>query len=195
LTDFRLPLDEPLFRAVNQLQVGWLDALFVLASSRVFGGVLLGAFGLLLLGRYRRRALPALLQLGVAVALTDQLGARVWKPLVGRLRPSFALPPEAVRVLAPAANVGSMPSLHAANAFAAATVVALLVPRAGWVTLPLATLIAVSRVGVGVHWPSDVVVGAVYGSLLAWAVVVLVRWRWPAARLTPAQAGSGSPSA
>jgi undecaprenyl-diphosphatase len=179
LSDFRLPLDEPLFRALNQPLAGWLDALWVLASDRTFGAVLGVLAAALLVARFQRRAAPALLQLGLAVGLTDLLGARVLKPLVGRTRPSFALPPEAVRVLAPAADVGSMPSLHAANAFAAATVVALLVPRAGWVAFPIAALIALSRVGVGVHWPSDILAGALGGAGLGCAVVLLARWRWP----------------
>ena len=90
-----------------------------------------------------------------------------------------------VRVVAPAANVGSMPSLHSANAFAVATVTALLVPRAGWVTYPLAALIAISRVGVGVHWPSDILAGAVIGSVVGWVVVRLAR-RWMPAVPRPA---------
>jgi undecaprenyl-diphosphatase len=102
------------------------------------------------------------------------MGARVLKPGFARLRPSFALS-DAVRVLSPAADVGSMPSLHAANAFAVAVVVTMAWPRAGLVALPVAGLIAVSRVGVGVHWPSDVLAGALYGALVGVLVVLSAR--------------------
>lgn len=172
LVDIRWGWDEALFRAINGLGWGWLDALFAAASSRPL--VLLGALALVawVVVVHKRRAVLAIAQVGAAVGLTDSIGARLLKPAIGRLRPSYALPEHLVRVISPAANVGSMPSLHAANAFALATVVTLSVPRAGYVALPLASLIAVSRVGVGVHWPSDVLVGAVYGSAVGVGIVL-----------------------
>jgi undecaprenyl-diphosphatase len=175
LVDIRWGWDEALFRAINGLGWGWLDALFAAASSRPLG--LLGALALVawVVVVHKRRAVLAIAQVGAAVGLTDSIGARLLKPAIGRLRPSYALPEHLVRVISPAANVGSMPSLHAANAFALATVVTLSVPRAGYVALPLASLIAVSRVGVGVHWPSDVLVGAVYGSAVGVGIVLGTR--------------------
>jgi undecaprenyl-diphosphatase len=175
LVDWRWPGDEALFFAINGARRDWLDAVFVTASSRPFGVVLLGAFALALVMRLKRLSALPLLQLGLAIAFTDVCGAQLLKPFIGRLRPNYALPESLVRVLSPAANVGSMPSLHAANAFAAATVVTWAVPRAGVVAFPMALVIAISRVGVGVHWPSDVVVGAVYGSLVATLIVQLSR--------------------
>ncbi len=175
LVDWRWPGDEALFFAINGARRDWLDAVFVTASSRPFGVVLLSAFALALVVRLKRLAGLPLLQLGLAIAFTDACGAQVLKPFIGRLRPNYALPEAVVRVLSPAANVGSMPSLHAANAFAAATVVTWAMPRAGVVAFPMALVIAVSRVGVGVHWPSDVAVGAAYGALVATLVVQLSR--------------------
>lgn len=175
LVDIRWGWDEALFSAINGVRWDWLDALFVAASSREYG--LLGLSLLLgwLVVAYQRRAVVPLLVVAVTVGLTDALGARLIKPWVGRLRPSHALAADLVRVLSPASNSGSMPSLHAANAFAVATAVTLFLPRAGWVAFPLATLIALSRVGVGVHWPSDVMVGAAYGSIVGGALVWLAR--------------------
>lgn len=171
LIDMRWEWDEGLFHAVNGLGWDWLDALFVAASSRPLG--LLAGLAMLgwIVAVHKRKSVLALAQAAAALGLADSIGSRLLKPAIGRLRPSFALPEHLVRVISPAANVGSMPSLHAANAFALATVVALTVPRAGFVALPLATLIAVSRVGVGVHWPSDVLAGAVYGTAVGAGVV------------------------
>jgi len=171
LVDFRWGWDEALFRAVNAEGSSWLDAVWVAASSRLFGVATLVAFAAWLLARLKRGALVPLAQLAGAAALTDAFGARVLKPAIGRMRPSFALPDHLVRVLLPAADVGSMPSLHSANAFAVATAVTLTVPRAGWVAFPVALLIGASRVGVGVHWPSDVLAGAVYGAAVGAAIV------------------------
>lgn len=171
LVDFRWGWDESLFHAINGLGWGWLDALFAAASSRPLG--LVAALALLgwLVVVHKRGAVLPLLQAGLAVGLSDSVGARLLKPAIARMRPSYALPEHLVRVVVPAANVGSMPSLHSANAFALATVVTLAVPRAGFVALPLAALIALSRVGVGVHWPSDVLVGAVYGAAIGAGIV------------------------
>jgi undecaprenyl-diphosphatase len=65
-----------------------------------------------------------------------------------------------------------MPSLHAANAFAFALLIALQWPAFGIPSLALAFLIGISRIYVGVHWPSDVVAGALWGS----AVSLLIWW-------------------
>ena len=172
LTDWRLPFDEPVFHAVNSIGVGWLDAAFVAASSHPFGLACFLAMTVWLIVEFRKRALVPAVQLGLTVLLVDRIGAGLIKPWVGRMRPSFALAADSVRVVAPASNSGSMPSLHSSNAFAVAVVMALLVPKTRWVTFPIAAFIAVSRLGCGVHWPSDIMAGAVFGSCIAVAVVL-----------------------
>jgi undecaprenyl-diphosphatase len=66
----------------------------------------------------------------------------------------------------------SFPSGHAATSFAGATMLALLVPRLAPALYLLATAIAFSRVYVGVHYPLDIVGGAVLGV----AVAIALRW-------------------
>jgi undecaprenyl-diphosphatase len=62
----------------------------------------------------------------------------------------------------------SMPSGHASRAFAMATLIALGTRhRVGASLLVLATLISLSRVYLGLHWPSDILAGALLGILLA----------------------------
>jgi membrane-associated phospholipid phosphatase len=55
-------------------------------------------------------------------------------------------------------------------AFACATAIALAVPRLRWAVFALAALIAFSRVYVGVHYPLDVLAGAILGVGLGLAV-------------------------
>ncbi len=64
----------------------------------------------------------------------------------------------------------SMPSGHTATAFGAATALAFGNPLVGAVAFILAILIAVGRVAAGVHYPTDVIAGAVLGILIAIAI-------------------------
>jgi len=61
----------------------------------------------------------------------------------------------------------SFPSGHATSAAAFCTAVALESPRAGTAVVPLAAVIAYSRVHVDVHWPSDVAGGVIIGTAVA----------------------------
>ena len=106
-----------------------------------------------------------------AVAIADILANRL-KPVFGTERPSsrYAEP----RPLVHAPTDGSFPSGHAATSFAAATVLTYAWPRWWPAFLLLALGIGFSRVYVGVHYPLDVVGGAVLGILVATALRWLV---------------------
>jgi membrane-associated phospholipid phosphatase len=89
------------------------------------------------------------------------------KTTIARIRPCHAL--ESVRLLSICIEGYSMPSGHAISSFAFATPLFYLTRKyvslaARWYPLGLAALIAFSRVYVGVHYPSDIVVGALLGA-------------------------------
>ena len=163
LSDYRAPYDLRIFEALNRLPqpAPWLAHL---TSERLFGAVCIAAaFGAILV-RYRRRAFPPLFVAGLALALTDLTGARLLKPLFHRLRPCYALPAGSFHMWTAAANQGAMPSLHAANAFALAWVLSRTVRGSALPAYAVAALIAVNRVVGGVHWPSDILAGAAFGT-------------------------------
>ncbi len=176
--DLHLPVEERIFRAVNVDAGPWVDALARALSSPAFGAAvaILLAAGLLL----RRELRPAerlawVLALAAALALTDGLGSQVIRPLFPRARPAYALPSGTVRFLSPAANVGSIPSLHAANFFAMAALGSAGLPSLGPLLYVLAAGVAWSRLYVGVHWPGDVLLGAAWGTLWGWACLAVLR--------------------
>src|SRR6185436_9663160 len=76
------------------------------------------------------------------------------------------------------AGYNSMPSAHAANWFAATMILFLYFRRSLWIMLPAACLVAFSRIYNGVHYPSDVLAGAVLGAGYAAAGVVMINALW-----------------
>jgi undecaprenyl-diphosphatase len=98
----------------------------------------------------------------VMITLTDQLSHNILKELVQRVRPCNSLPD----ILTPLGCTGSLsfPSNHAVNNFAAAVLFYMLYPKLKWVLFITASLVALSRVYLGLHFPSDIIGGALIGS-------------------------------
>lgn len=63
----------------------------------------------------------------------------------------------------------SFPSGHTLHAVAFCIVATAQYPILGWLLIPFTVLIALSRVILGLHYPTDVVVGAIIGGLVAWS--------------------------
>jgi undecaprenyl-diphosphatase len=125
----------------------------------------------------RRLSAAAVASAGVAL-----LAAHVLTLLVDRPRP-FVVHPGAVHLFAAHAPDPGFPSDHASAAFAIAVAIALRDRRWGVVMLALAAVIAVGRVGMAVHYPSDVVAGALLGTASALAL-----WAPPLRRVVHAVA-------
>jgi undecaprenyl-diphosphatase len=123
----------------------------------------------------------------LAIAVASVVVDGVIKQVVFRPRP-FEVVPEA-RLIAQRPLTSAFPSGHAARAFAGALAVSRLIPAWQPAWWALAALIGVSRVYVGVHWPSDVVAGALLGLAVAWFTLggrSVVRWsRTVPAALSP----------
>jgi diacylglycerol kinase family enzyme/membrane-associated phospholipid phosphatase len=124
-----------------------------------------GAIALSNTPRARRCAARGLASLAVASATVNTLGKRS----VRRDRPLLDAVP-LIRQLHRQPVTTSFPSGHAASAAAFVTGVALESPRWGAAVAPIAAAVAFSRVYTGVHYPSDVLVGAALGVGSAFAV-------------------------
>ncbi len=100
----------------------------------------------------------------IIITLSDQLTSGMIKPWVRRLRPCH--PDhliEGARYLAGLKKSFSFPSSHAANNTAIATLFAFRYPKWKWLPIIIALLVSYSRIYVGVHFPFDVIGGAVIG--------------------------------
>ena len=137
----------------------WLDVV----SAITFLGSGFMLFGLLPL-LFRRDLRASSLSLLVTVSVTCGVVASV-KAIVGRARPCHAL--DWVHpVLAAIPTDPSFPSGHAAGSFAFAAFLFAKSRRIGLGLFTMACAVAGSRVALGVHYPTDVLAGALVGSAL-----------------------------
>lgn len=95
---------------------------------------------------------------------------RTFKGLLGLPRPLGVLPEELVTVIGPGHRRSAFPSGHTATVALLAGVWALTTARRfeAWLAMSFALLVGISRMAVGVHWPSDVLAGLALGWVSAW---------------------------
>jgi undecaprenyl-diphosphatase len=111
---------------------------------------------------------PAALRPAIVMALTGLLGLMLYmllKRVFVRERPFITH--AAIDLKAAPLDRYSFPSGHTLHAVSFAWQATAHFPELGWVLLPLAALIAGSRVVLGLHYPSDVLAGAAVGAALA----------------------------
>jgi len=174
-------LDRELLLLLNQgLGREGLDPVMRLLSDGALWLVVAAVVAVVLIARYRARGALVVLAMALAVGLSDPLVGLVLKPLAGRLRPCVELA-DAIRVAAECRGGWSFPSNHAANAAALVTAMGYGFRRSLLVFVPLALAVGVSRIYLGMHYPSDVLagyaIGVVCGLAVSWTVHRLGR-RW-----------------
>ena len=136
---------------------------------------------LLMVAFIRRR--PDLLWAAVIGSILAYAVTHGIKPVIDEARPPAVLTD--LVVVGPRLLHSSFPSGHTTSIFALAGLLVLGLPlkdrRARAVVLAVAVLVGLSRIGVGVHWPVDVLAGASIGWLCAAAGLALARrWTWGA---------------
>lgn len=161
-----------------------LDPFFATLSARLgFAFPLMGLVLVLMVWRWRTDGARLWLVWGIVIGLGD-LGGNLLKDLLDQPRPCFDLAAQVRMLDRPLAvacgdSLTGMPSNHALNYFTAATflAVALRGRLYSWVLSVVAVLVAVSRIYLGKHYPSQVLagagLGAVWGALAAYAAL---RW-------------------
>lgn len=177
-------LDNGLFHFINSsLGNPFFDWLMPIVSGgngamQFFAlAVVLALAAALIFGKARARICAVMAVLSVAIG--DGLVTNTIKHAIARPRPCITLPDVVERL--GCTTSGSMPSAHAANWFAGTMILFLFYRRKFSLVLPvafMAALVSFSRVYNGVHYPSDVLAGAIIGAGTAIAVAVLLQMIW-----------------
>ncbi len=179
-------LDAGLFRFINlKLSNPVFDVVMPFLSGNVlFIPVVLLAIALLIWkGRVRGALCVAMLALIIWPG--DSFICNTIKHAVERPRPFLVIPGTHL----PAGRGGDfgMPSSHAANWFAATLIMFIYYRRSLWFMLPMALAVSFSRIYNGVHYPGDVLAGAIlgagYGAGGVWTADAL--WQWGGRRWFP----------
>lgn len=161
-----LDLDSAMFGAVAARKSRPGDSLFPLISQAANHSLLWVAIAFLLATFGGRRGKRAAGRGLASIGLTSLTVSQVIKRFVRRPRPPIRNVP-LVRQVKTLPLTTSFPSGHAASAFAFTTAVMMEWPAIGRLISPLAAGVAYSRIHVGVHYPGDVVAGALIGTGIA----------------------------
>jgi len=153
--------DRELQRWVVEHRVGVLDPV---AEGITYAGTYGLLWLALALAIALARANASVFAYTLVADLAASLATNVLKLSIMRARPDLDL-------LVGRPTTSSFPSGHSASSFACATVLGVFVPSLRIPLFALAALVAWSRVYVGVHYPVDVVVGALLGVLVGLAVL------------------------
>lgn len=193
MIDQLLELDKELFLFLNGLHAPWLDMPMDYLSEKYFW-IPLHAFLLAhVVLTFKKQSIIILVALVITIALSDQSTTRFMKPLFERLRPSHEPSLEGLVHLVDNYKGGryGFASSHAANTFGVALFLTLLFrkskPWMAWL-FAWAALVSYTRIYLGVHYPGDILVGALIGML--WALISYGTCRWILNRIEKRKASS-----
>ncbi len=159
-------LDTQVFYWINGTHNALSDVIFwTLSQAWFFAVVLVAAFFFIVLPREKKACWMVILGIGLCILLADRLSVLCFKEIFFRLRPCHVL--ENVRLFdGHCGGKYGFVSSHAANSFALATFLALIYKKVKFfpfLILFWAVLVSYSRPYLGVHYPGDVICGAILG--------------------------------
>jgi undecaprenyl-diphosphatase len=171
MLDWLINLDTKLFLFLNSIHSSFFDAVMWHVSGKLEWIPLYVVLLYFIIRRYKRKSILILASIAVLITLTDVISSQVIKDNVQRLRPSNNPDLANIVHIVNGYHGGKygFVSSHAANCFGIALFFSLLF-RKRWVTVGIvlwATLVSYSRIYLGVHYPGDVIGGAILGGCLA----------------------------
>lgn len=162
--------DEDVILWISKNSNNFLDKFMVLITRLGDGGLIwvLVAISFLITKSYKSVSLKILLSL----CLTTLVGEVSIKRIVGRLRPSQVISKEDLLIKKPTSY--SFPSGHTASSFGVAIILSEEFPYLSVLFFFLACLIGISRVYLKVHYPTDVIFGAIVGTICGTATEMIL---------------------
>ena len=174
-------LDTELFLALNGLHNSLFDFLMFWASNKLIWIPLYLFFLYLIIKKYQWKTVGIFVAILVLITLADQLSVHLFKNVFQRFRPCHEPQLEGLVHLVNGKCGGRFGfiSSHASNTFALVVfLIQLLGKKYKYFTISIliwASLVSYSRIYLGVHYPGDVFVGAVFGSLLGFIIFFLYK--------------------
>ena len=177
-----LTQDQSIFLFLNGMHSPWADIFFYWVSNRFVWIPFYAVLAFFLIKKWRKKSIPIFIALTLCIFLTDQ-SCNLIKHSVQRPRPSHdpVLSEQVHLVAKPDGTLYKggpygFPSSHAANSMALALwVILYLGEKRKWLIIGMlcwVLLVSYSRIYLGVHYPSDLLVGWILGA--CWALML---WR------------------
>ena len=176
-----IDIDKQMMLALNGSDSLYMDGVMkIYTSTAVWIPVALVLLFIVLKNNSPRAALLSVLAVVLTIVATDQMSSHLIKPLVARLRPCND---PAIMHLIDTVNGYrsggySFTSSHACNSFGIFAIVALLIRHRGLSLSMLlwASINSFSRIYLGVHYPGDILCGALLGAAIGWVVYLVYRF-------------------
>lgn len=174
MIDFLYNLDLSVFYFINHsISHPFFDKFFVLITTQESWYISFAILLFFLLTKFGVRGRYFFFLLIVGIFLSDQISSHLIKEWVNRIRPCHSL--EDVRLLVSCGSGKSFPSSHSVNNFALAVFLSYFFNKYRIYFYILASIVALSRVYVGVHYPSDILGGAVIGFIIANLILIIYK--------------------
>lgn len=174
MLDFLTSLDQRLFFAINHgMSNEFFDWIMPFLRNRYFWIPLYVFMAIFFIMNYGKNGLKILIFLALTFAIADYSASSIIKPTIRRLRPCNDTSINAIVITRISCGPGySMPSSHAVNHFGIACfLIFVFYKRWKWI-LPIslfwAFIIGFAQIYVGVHYPFDILTGAILGCIVAY---------------------------
>ncbi len=170
---FILSIDRAVFFFFQGLQRPWLDYLLAWPTRLGETGILFPVLILLILIFDRKNAFRVITGLAISL-ITVQYASPALKAFFHRPRPHLFW--ENVHVIFKKPINDAFPSGHTAIIFAAAFILSHYYPKTRWWAYGVAVWVAITRIYVGVHYPSDLIGGAFLGVAVGWGTCAFLNY-------------------
>jgi undecaprenyl-diphosphatase len=177
-------LEQELAKFFWSMKDGLLWHVFSIISGKLYIFLATSILIIYAITTLKRKVLLFLLAAAISLILSDFLCYRVLKPAIKRLRPAVELNLHTDRNSIAKTNNQihsarqlkdySMPSNHASNSFAFFIVFFYLVRKYWGIALLNSILISASRIIIVKHYPTDVIAGIIFGSIIGFCIVSLL---------------------